>query len=165
MYTYIRCIYTHTNIPTNTVYSGSEMLLSGKALGVDEICHGYLKSLDVVSLSCLQAFDEGFGDSASGLADPLGCPFIQKGGLERVFQLALVWSNTMHQGKVGTYTQCTVYVRFVPRSQRLVVMINHICLPQYCLCWWVRAYRCVGASACLLTSSHYPSVENERPPP
>lgn len=59
------------------------MLLSGKeALGVDEIGHGYLKSLDVVLLSWLQASGVAFRDSASGLADPLGCPFIQKGGLE-----------------------------------------------------------------------------------
>lgn len=89
-----------------------------------------LLSGNVVLLSWLQASEEAFGDSASGLAYQLGCPFIQKGGLERVFQLALVWSNTMHQGKAGTYTQCTVYVQFVPRSQKLVVMINHICRSQ-----------------------------------
>lgn len=80
-------------------------------------------------LSWLQASDVAFGDSASGVADPLGCPFIQKGGLERVFQLALMWSNSMHKRKVGTYTQCS-QVKFVPPSQRLVVMINHLCLPQ-----------------------------------
>lgn len=90
------------------------MFLSGKALGVDEICHGYLKSLDVVLLSWLQASDVAFGDSASGVADPLGCPFIQKGGLERVLQLALMWSNSMHKGKVGTYTQCTVKANLCP---------------------------------------------------